>query len=243
MSAASRREATWQRHQTLPPPSARSPRPEDPSSPPGSAIGGALWSGVPRPSRHRPHPRRPPRRPPRRSSPHPRTAGARSSTMPISSGRRCRRPGTRARTSATAFWAPASTPSRAERRRALQRPALRSAGPPAGVRLALRSRPAAHRPLHPGAGGHDHRPRLAASAARRRADRHAHHHRGHPAPAGLRPHHDTGDGRRGHRRARARRTSAGSSTRPTRSARAPPSNRCPTGTGATRPPWSSTTAN
>lgn len=76
--------------------------------------------------------------------------------------------------------------------------ALRGAGPPAGVRFALRSRPAAGRALHPGARRHDHRCRLAAAAPRRRADRHAHHRQGHAAAARVRPLLDVRPGGRDH---------------------------------------------
>jgi haloalkane dehalogenase len=55
--------------------------------------------------------------------------------------------------------------------------------PPTRVRLPLRPGPAADRVLHTGAGGRDHRPRLAAVAARRRADRHVHHRQRHVDPA------------------------------------------------------------
>lgn len=72
-------------------------------------------------------------------------------------------------------------------RGALQCAAQRGPGPPAGVRLPLRARPAAHRVLHPGAGRGHHRHRLAAAAARRRADRDHHHRQGHPAAPRPRP--------------------------------------------------------
>lgn len=84
--------------------------------------------------------------------------------------------------------------------------ALKEQGvPPSRVRLPLRPRAPADRPLHPRTRRQDHRHRLAPAAARRRTDGHPHHGQGHPEAPRADPHHTLGPRRRGHaERGRAR---------------------------------------
>lgn len=84
--------------------------------------------------------------------------------------------------------------------------ALKEQGvPPSRVRLPLRPRAPADRPLHPRTRRQDHRHRLAPAAARRRTDGHPHHGQRHPEAPRADPHHTLGPRRRGHaERGRAR---------------------------------------